>query len=52
MRAIALPADPCAQATREALVIGYGTYAALPPLAPLSAHSMAAALRATGFDVG
>jgi hypothetical protein len=38
---------------REALVLGNGTYASLPPLPAclLSAHAVAAALRAQGFDV-
>ncbi len=54
--AIAAPATrPQAQAAppREALVIGNGTYAALPALSAClpSAHAVAAALRGAGFDV-
>jgi hypothetical protein len=53
---IAAPATvPQAQAAppREALVIGNGTYAALPALSAClpSAHAIAAALRGAGFDV-
>ncbi|HME23492.1 MAG TPA: peptidoglycan-binding protein [Acetobacteraceae bacterium] len=46
------PALPAASA-REALVIGSGTYTALPPLPAclLSAHAVAAALRGLGFHV-
>lgn len=48
-----LPSGSRAAPAREALVIGNGTYEALPPLPAclLSAHAMAAALRGTGFDV-
>src|SRR5271166_2448218 len=46
------PALPAASA-REALVIGNGTYSALPPLPAclLSAHAVAAALHGLGFHV-
>ena len=48
-------ATPALSATpaREALVIGNGTYDALPPLPAclLSAHAVASALRAGGFHV-
>jgi hypothetical protein len=48
-----MPAALSAQPAREALVIGNGTYAALPqlPACLLSSHAVAAALRAQGFDV-
>ena len=48
---LAPPALSAAPA-REALVIGNGTYGALPPLAAClqSAHAVAAALRGLGFD--
>ncbi|HEY2619267.1 MAG TPA: peptidoglycan-binding protein [Acetobacteraceae bacterium] len=44
---------PCATPAREALVIGNGTYDALPslPACLLSAHAVAAALRGAGFHV-
>jgi hypothetical protein len=46
------PPAPHAASAREALVIGDGTYGALPPLAAClqSAHAVAAALRGLGFD--
>jgi hypothetical protein len=48
-----MPAALSAQPARKALVIGNGTYAALPhiPACLQSAHAVAAALRAQGFDV-
>lgn len=47
------PSTAHAASAREALVIGNGTYASLPPLPAclLSAHAVAAALRAMGFQV-
>lgn len=48
-----LPMMAGAQPAREALVIGNGTYSALPSLSAclLSSHAVAAALRAQGFHV-
>jgi len=49
-----LPATPAdAQPAREALVVGNGTYGALPPLPAClqSAHAVASALRALGFQL-
>jgi hypothetical protein len=48
-----MPAARSAQPAREALVLGNGTYSALPQLSAclLSAHAVAAALRTQGFDV-
>jgi putative peptidoglycan binding protein/caspase domain-containing protein len=52
---VLLPAPPALHAApaHEALVIGNGTYSALPPLPAclLSAHAVAAALRGLGFHV-
>jgi hypothetical protein len=47
------PRTPYAAPQREALVIGNGTYSALPPLPAclLSAHAVAAALHGLGFHV-
>src|SRR5262249_18717598 len=48
-----MPTAVGAQSAREALVIGNGTYAALPALSAclLSSHAVSAALRALGFRV-
>lgn len=48
-----MPATPSAQPAREALVIGSGSYSALPPLSAClqSSHAVAAALRRLGFHV-
>ena len=50
---VAAPPALYAAPAQEALVIGNGTYSALPPLPAclLSAHAVAAALRALGFQV-
>jgi hypothetical protein len=47
------PAMPSAQPAREALVLGNGSYSALPPLSAclLSSHAVAAALRRLEFHV-